>query len=98
MEGAYDLSGVVKNFLYQDISKSGGNPFHIHYEDVTDVAKPGLVILTLAGYCQYTSDRSLPTLINTLFYKLDCIAKSLCKIDGVKYINVYEALQGHGKS
>ena len=95
MEGAYDVMNVVKDFLYENVTKGDENPYKIHYLDVTNIAKPGLVVLTLAGYCEYTTDRSLPSLLNNLFYKLACTGITpipLCKIEGVKYSDVIAAL------
>jgi hypothetical protein len=55
LEGAYDLSGIMKLFLLNDVGKHiDNNAYQIEYQIITDEGKPGFGALTLLSYLTYT--------------------------------------------
>lgn len=76
LDGAYDLSNVVKPFLTEDVEKDSVNRFNIENVEVTNLVKPGLSMLALMSYMKYNlkydSSEQFAKAYNSEFYNMKC--------------------------
>lgn len=91
MDGAYDLYNVVLPFLATNVGFDlKGNPYRIIYQGQTNIAKSGLTVITLLGYCAYIlgNINKFDEFINRQFNAMSCTAKSPqpnCQLNQTRY-------------
>jgi hypothetical protein len=101
MEGAYDVSGTIKNFLWDDVKKDDENQYKILTQLITNLAKPGLTALALISYGamhNFTNQNNYldyRKLFNPEFFDMDCTSSlypAICLINQ-QHVNIYQALR-----
>jgi hypothetical protein len=77
MEGAYDLSNTMYNFLINDVS-TNPNTYNIQSQELTGIAKPTLLADALLGFATYNDSSNYADLFNMNWFNLDCIIQLEC--------------------
>jgi hypothetical protein len=106
MDGAYDVSQTVKNFLFDKVSKANDNPYKIQNLAISSAVKPGLAAVALISYgymsgYQDTDIDSYRKLFNPKFFDMKCssnvMPNTLCKVktsnQEYKDFNLYQTLR-----
>ncbi len=95
MDGAYDVSNTVKNYLYEKVSKSNGNPYKIQRTVLVSAVKPGLIANALISYGYMNKQSDYSQLFNPKFYNMECsknVSSSLCKVNK-QQMSLFQALR-----
>ncbi len=94
-EGAYNISNVIKGFLFSDVSASGTNTYNIQSQALTNSVKPLLSADALLSYATYSVNNSVNgtydtnttgylSIFNTSFFNMDCSPQSMCNYNGAQ--------------
>lgn len=93
LEGAYNTSNVVKNFLFSDVGKGASNPYNIQSLALTNFVKPLLTADALLSFGTYGMNGDYGKVFNTDYFQLNAsppISQSLSNLNG-KRVNVAQA-------
>lgn len=99
LEGAYNTSNVIKNFLFSDVSKSQKNPFNIQSLALTNGAKPLLSADALLSFATYGLNRNYGKVFSRNFFQLTAsspISQSLCNLNGERVTVAQAFAQANG--
>ncbi len=101
MDGAYDLSGTIKPFLWSEVDKSN-NIFNIEEPLLTNAVKPALAAMALMSYGYMKNYDQNPVLYKSLFssdfFDMKCSPslgvenQKSCQING-EQLDLYQALR-----
>jgi hypothetical protein len=85
MDGAYSTSEVTYNYLFGNVSKADGNPFHIQTQLITNTVKPILSADAFLSYATYqTGSNFTQTFLPDFFAMLASpgVPQSDCNVSG----------------
>lgn len=85
LEGAYDTSNVIKNFLFSDVGKGRNNPFNIQSLALTNAVKPLLTADAMLSFATYGMNGNYDQVFSRDFFQLTAtppVSQSLCNLDG----------------
>lgn len=77
MEGAYDLSNTMYNFLINDVS-TNPNTYNIQSQELTGIAKPPLLANALLAFASYSDGANYADVFNMSWFDLNCIIQLEC--------------------
>lgn len=87
LEGAYNTSNVVKNFLFSEVSKANNNPFNIQTLAITNFVKPLLSAVALLSFGTYSMNGKLDNVFDKNFLAMNAsypVSQTLCNLDGAQ--------------
>lgn len=93
MDGAYSTSEVTYSYLFGDVSKANGNPFHIQTQFITNSVKPILSADAFLSYATYqTGSNYTQTFLPDFFNMLASpgVSQSDCNVNG-QQLNIAQA-------
>lgn len=101
IDGAYDLSGTIKPFLWSEVTKNN-NKFNIEEPLLTNAVKPALAAMALMSYGYMQNYDQNPSLYKNLFlsdfFEMKCSPslgtenQKSCQING-EQLDLYKALR-----
>ena len=87
LEGAYNTSNVIKNFLFSDVGKGQSNPFNIQSLALTNFAKPLLSADALLSFATYGMGGDYAKAFSRNYLQLNAsppVSQSLCNVNGAQ--------------
>ncbi|MFA5504433.1 MAG: hypothetical protein WC423_03345 [Vulcanimicrobiota bacterium] len=85
MEGAYSTSQVTYDFLFNNVSVSGGNPFNVQSEILVSIVKPALSANALLSYATYSTNSDFLAIFNKNFFLMTAtppVPQMACNVNG----------------
>lgn len=85
MEGAYSTSQVTFDYLFNDVSKGGGNPFHVQTQAIVNAVKPVLSADAFLSYAQYSVGGDFNSVFNPAFFAMNAtlpVTQAECNVNG----------------
>jgi len=87
LEGAYNTSNVINNFLFSNVGKGYGNPYNIQTLALTNFVKPVLSADALLSFGTYGMNGDYGNVFSTNYFQLGAstpISQSLCNLNGAQ--------------
>jgi hypothetical protein len=84
MSGAYDLSGVIFNYVFSNITFLNKNVFNADNSSIAGILKPGLTAMAMVGYTHYNDNDNYLKVFSPDFFNMRCSWQSQddCNFNG----------------
>jgi len=85
LEGAYNTSNVIKNFLFSNVGTGQNNPYNIQSQAVTNLVKPLLTADAMLSFATYDMKKVYRAAFSSNYLYLNAsppISQSLCNVSG----------------
>lgn len=83
IDGAYNTSDITYNFLFNDVSKLNGNPFHIQTQALTNQVKPILSADAFLSYAAYSLNSDFASVFQAGFFAMQAtppVTQAKCNV------------------